>query len=69
MYAIRSYYEIINLRAEIAQASEAQMKHGVITTADYLVEVTNLFDAQNAKKVHEVQLALTKANYNVIKGN
>ncbi len=61
--------EIINLRAEIAQASEAQMKHGVITTADYLVEVTNLFDAQNAKKVHEVQLALTKANYNVIKGN
>lgn len=61
--------EIIALRAEIAQASEAQMKHGVITTADYLVEVTNLFDAQNAKKVHEVQLALTKANYNVIKGN
>ncbi|AWM12938.1 TolC family protein [Flavobacterium sp. NRK F10] len=66
---LQSDEEIIDLRTEIAQASEAQMKHGVITTADYLVEVTNLFDAKNTKKIHEVQLALTKANYNVIKGN
>ena len=44
------------------------MKNGVINTSDYLVEFTNLYEAKTNQKLHEVQLALAKANYQVTKG-
>ena len=52
-----------------SKSANAQLKNGVITTSDYLVEFTNLFEAKTNQKMHEVQLALAKANYQVAKGN
>lgn len=60
--------EIIQIREKIIKSSDAQLKNGVITASEYLVEVTNLFEAKNILKTHEVQLAATKSNYEIIKG-
>lgn len=61
--------EIIQLREKIVLSAEAQMKNGVITSSDYLNEVTQLFEAKINEQTHKVQLELAKANYQIIKGN
>ena len=61
--------EIIDLRAYVVKSSEAQLKNGVITSSEYLVELTNLYEAKTNQKLHEIQLDLAKANYQTIKGN
>ena len=66
---IKTDTEIIDLREYVVKSSDAQLKNGVITSSDYLVELTNLYEAKTNQKVHEIQLALTKANYQVVKGN
>lgn len=60
--------KIISLREYVVQSSDAQLKNGVITASEYLVELTNLFEAKTNEKLHQIQLALAKANYQVIKG-
>jgi outer membrane protein TolC len=60
--------EIIALREYIVKSSDAQLRNGVITSSEYLVELTNLYEAKNNQKLHEIQLALAKANYQVNKG-
>lgn len=60
--------EMIQTREKIVQSSDIQMKNGVITTAEYLSEFINLFEAKNTLKTHEVQLSLAKSNYEIIKG-
>ena len=61
--------EIIALREAVVQSSDAQLRNGVITSSEYLVELTNLFEAKINQKVHEIQLALAKVNYQITKGN
>ncbi|WP_369764757.1 TolC family protein [Flavobacterium sp. WC2429] len=60
--------EIIELREYVVKSSDAQLKNGVITASEYVVELTNLFEAKTNEKLHQIQLALAKANYQVIKG-
>lgn len=60
--------EIINIREYVVKSSDAQLRNGVITSSDYLVELTNLYEAKTNQKVHEIQLDLAKANYQVVKG-
>ncbi len=60
--------QIIMLRANILKSSDAQLKNGVITSSEYIVELTNLFEAKSISKTHEVQLAAAKADYEIIKG-
>lgn len=61
--------EIIDLREYVVKSSDAQLRNGVITSSEYLVELTNLYEAKTNQKLHEIQLALAKANYQVVKGN
>lgn len=67
--AIQSDTEIIELREKVLRASDSQLKNGAITSSDYLTELTQLFDAKSAQKVHEIQLHLAQLNYQIIKGN
>ena len=60
--------EIIQIREKVIKSSDAQLKNGVITSSEYLIELTNLFEAKNILKTHEVQLAAAKSNYEIIKG-
>jgi hypothetical protein len=66
---LKTDVEIIQLRTDVLKSSDAQLKNGVITSSEYIVEFTNLFEAKTNQKVHEIQLALAKTNYQVIKGN
>lgn len=60
--------EIIDIREYVVKSSDSQLRNGVITSSDYLVELTNLYEAKINQKVHEIQLDLAKANYQVVKG-
>ncbi|WP_281239357.1 TolC family protein [Flavobacterium praedii] len=61
--------EIITLREYVEKSASSQLKNGVITASEYLTEFTNLFEAKNSQKIHEIQLELAKANYQVTKGS
>ncbi len=65
---IKTDTEIIGLREYVEKSANSQLKNGVITTSEYLVEFTNLYEAKTNQKLHEIQLALAKANYQVSKG-
>jgi len=65
---IKDDIEIIGLREYVEKSANAQLKNGVITASEYLVEFTNLYEAKTNQKIHEIQLALAKANYQVSKG-
>ena len=65
---IATDYQIIQLREKINKSFDAQFKNGVLTSAEYLIELTNLYEAKVNQKVHELQLDLAQANYQVVKG-
>jgi len=65
---IKTDSDIIILREYVEKSSNAQLKNGVITSSEYLVEFTNLYEAKTNQKLHEIQLDLAKANYQVSKG-
>jgi len=65
---IASDIEIINLRKEVLQTAESQLKNGMITSSAYITELTNLYEDENTLMRHKIELQLAKANYNVIKG-
>lgn len=66
---IKTDLDIIVLREYVVKSSDAQLKNGVINSSEYLVELTNLYEAKTNQKVHEIQLALAKANYKIVKGS
>lgn len=59
---------IIHVREKIVTSANAQMKNGVITTSEYLTEFSNLYEAKNSLKTHEVQLAAAKSSYEITNG-
>jgi outer membrane protein TolC len=61
--------DIISLREYVEKSASSQLKNGVITASEYLTEFTNLYEAKNSQKIHEIQLELAKANYQVAIGN
>lgn len=65
---IKDDIEIIGLREYVEKSANAQLKNGVITASEYLTEFTNLYEAKLNQKIHEIQLDLAKANYQVSKG-
>ena len=61
--------EIISLREFVVKTADSQLKNGVITASEYLIEFTNLYEAKTNQKVHKIQLDLSKANFLVVNGN
>lgn len=61
-------FEIIALRTDVLKSSDAQLKNGVITSSEYIIDFTNLYEAKINQKLHEIQLELAKANYQITKG-
>ncbi len=60
--------EIISLNKKILNTAVSQLQNGVITSSDYITELTNLYEAENNLNTHKIQLLLVKANYNVAMG-
>ena len=61
--------QLIALQQEVVNTSESQLKNGVITTSEYITELTTLYEAENLFNQHKTQLELAKANYNTLKGD
>jgi outer membrane protein TolC len=61
-------FEIIALRTDVLKSSDVQLKNGVITSSEYIIDFTNLYEAKINQKLHEIQLELAKANYQITKG-
>ena len=62
---LKSDSELITLHKKIVATASKQLKHDIITTADYTAEVNKLLTAEINQKEHEIQIALAKANYQV----
>ncbi len=60
--------EIVSLRESIRTAALAQLENGVITSADYLREVTAADNARQAKVIHEIQRLMAQHNHQLITG-
>ena len=61
--------QLIDLQQEVVNTSESQLKNGIITTSEYITELTKLYEAENLFNQHKTQLELAKANYNTLKGD
>lgn len=61
--------EIISLRDEISKSALVQLENGIITSADYIRELNLADNARQSKILHEVQLMMSKYNYQLIRGN
>lgn len=60
--------EIVSLRESIRTASLAQLENGIITSSDYLQDVTAADNARQSMTIHEIQWLLTQYNHQLITG-
>ncbi|WP_304233456.1 TolC family protein [Jiulongibacter sediminis] len=60
--------ELIDIREQLIRTAETQLDNGVITSADYLVELNKLDQARQNKAIHEVQLLQTRQNIRLLLG-
>ncbi|MBK7110067.1 MAG: TolC family protein [Bacteroidetes bacterium] len=60
--------QIIVLKKEIMNATDVQLKNGVITSTDYVVELNGLLQVQQNQALHETQLLIAKTNYLITLG-
>ena len=65
----KSDQSIIDLHKNIVNIADSKLKNGVITSSVYIEKLTDLYEAENNLKTHQIQLLLSQANYNIIKGN
>lgn len=64
----QSDQSIIDLHKKILKTADSQLKNGVITSSDYIEKLTDLYEAENNLKTHQIQLLLSQANYKTIQG-
>ncbi len=64
----QSDQSIIDLQKKILKTADSQLKNGVITSSDYIEKLTDLYEAENNLKTHQIQLLLSQANYKTIQG-
>jgi len=60
--------KIVNAKTAIRKASSSQLDNGVITTSDYIVDLNAENQAQFNLKLREIQLLMSKQNYNTTLG-
>ena len=67
--SIKSDDEIIALRERITGAKSSQLKNGVITSSEYIVELNAEMQAKINKELHVIQLLKSRTKLNTLKGN
>ena len=60
--------ELVALRSKIARNSASQLENGVLTSADYIVDLNAATQAGINQKSHKVQLMYAVTNYNTLAG-
>ena len=59
---------IIDLHKKILKTADSQLKNGIITSSVYIEKLTDLYQAENNLRTHQIQLLLSQANYKTIQG-
>ena len=67
--SIKSDEEIIGLRERITSAKSSQLKNGVITSSDFIIEMNAETQAKINKQLHEIQLLKAIIRLNTLRGN
>ena len=62
---LQSDEQLISLQRKIVETAAKQLKHDLITTADYTLEINKLLETEINQKRHEIQKLLAKANYRI----
>lgn len=60
--------KIVEAKTAIRKASSSQLDNGVITSADFLVDLNGENQAQFNLKLHQIQLLMAKENFNTAQG-
>lgn len=60
--------KIIQLQEKVVQAVASQLKNGVITSSEFLIEFNKLYESKINYELHKIQLGLAKATYKVTLG-
>ncbi len=60
--------KIVEAKTAIRKSSSSQLDNGVITPSDYLVDLNGENQAQFNLKLHQIQLLMTRQNYNTTLG-
>lgn len=66
--AIESDQEIIRLREEVSESARSKLDNGVITSTEYITEISKETQAKISFETHKIQLIQSKVNYLYIKG-
>lgn len=66
--AIESDLEIIKLREEVTESARSKLDNGVITSTDYITELSKETQAKINYETNKIQLVQSKVNYLYIKG-
>ncbi len=62
---LHSDRELIDLHKKNVQTAENQLKHDLITPAAYTAAMNKMLQAEINQKIHEIQLRLAQANYQI----
>ena len=60
---IRQDQDIIDLRIKIVKTKSSQLDNGIITSTEYLEELTSASRAKLNEELHKIQLVFAKVNY------
>jgi outer membrane protein TolC len=66
--AIETDKQIIKLREEVSESARFKLDNGVITSTEYITELSKETQAKIAFETHKIQLIQSKVNYLYIKG-
>jgi outer membrane protein TolC len=66
--AIETDKEIIKLREDVSESARLKLDNGVITSTDYITELSKETQAKIAFETHKIQLVQSKVNYLYLKG-
>ena len=66
--ALKSDLEIIALREEVTKSAQSQLDNGVITSSQYLTELSSETEAKINYQTHKIELVQSKVNYLYIRG-
>lgn len=64
--SIETDKQVIELQEKIVKVYDSQLKNGIITSSDYIIEVNKLSQAQLMLELHKIQLEQLKFGYNNI---
>jgi outer membrane protein TolC len=66
--ALESDKEVIKLREEVSSSARSKLDNGVITSTDYITELSKETQAKINYETHKIQMVQSKVNYLYLKG-